>query len=69
MKRSRIIGIVAVLALVAAACSGGDDDAPSSTAAARPRATGTGGSLGLRGEHRCRPGVGREGPRPRGAVG
>ncbi len=42
MKRIRIIGVIAVLALVAAACSGGDEDDPERHAQRRPDATGTG---------------------------
>ena len=72
MRRSKIIGIVLMLTLVAAACSSGDDEEPAATGT-------TGGDHGrdrehrsavaVRGEHRRRPGVDREGPRPRGAVG
>ena len=42
MQRIRIIGVIAVLALVAAACSGGGEDAPSDTPAPTD-GTGTGG--------------------------
>ena len=65
MKRIKIIGIVAMLALVAAACSSGGDaePAPTGTGGAATGATGaTGRVVGVRGEHRCRPGVGRRRP-------
>jgi ribose transport system substrate-binding protein len=42
MKRIRIIGIIAVLALITAACSGGDDTTPSGTTTPS-EGTGTGG--------------------------
>ena len=44
MKRIRIIGLIAVLTLVAAACDGdGDETPPSGTHQRRPAAPGTGG--------------------------
>ncbi len=42
MKRIRIIGVIAVLALVAAACGGGDETTPGGTPSPS-EATGTGG--------------------------
>ena len=66
MQRFRIIGFIAVLALVAAAC-GGDEETPGGTPTP-DRSHRERRAVGLRGEHRCRPGLGGQGPRARRAV-
>ena len=46
MRRSKIIGIVLMLTLVAAACSSGDDDEPAATGTTGGATTGATGSTG-----------------------